>query len=231
MKRILFFTLAVLLSTLSASAFKVDGIAYSYNTTYLSDATYFCVVSGSDKKNAISIPSRVTYRGYTLPVTRIQSQAFRDYTGLTSVTIPSTITSIASDAFSGCTGLTSVTFNAENCASPSSESDRWFKDCPLTSLVFGNDVKSIPKCIAEYQTKLKSVTIPNSVTEIGWCAFTGCTGLNLVIIPSSVTSIGDNAFFGCSNLKYMQVMCITPPINILFINSKWYFNIRSSWGL
>ena len=213
MKRILFFTLAVLLSTLSASAydFKVDGIAYEYNATYLSDATYFFVVSGSDKKNAISIPSRVTYSGYTLPVTKIKPQAFKNYTNLTSVTIPSSITSIASDAFSGCTGLTSVTFNAENCASPSSESDRWFKDCPLTSLVFGNDVKSIPKCIAEYQTKLKSVTIPNSVTEIGWCAFNGCTGLNSVIIPSSVTSIGDNAFFGCSNLQYMNLMCSTPP--------------------
>ena len=103
MKRILFFTLAVLLSTLSASAydFKVDGIAYDYNTRYLSDATYFFVVSGSDKKNAISIPSRVTYSGYSLPVILIGSDAFKNYTNLTSVTIPSTITSIDGDAFSG----------------------------------------------------------------------------------------------------------------------------------
>ena len=111
MKRILFFILAVLLSTLSASAsgyFKVNGIAYNYNTNYLSDATYFCVVSGSDKKNAISIPSRVTYRDYSLPVTEISSQAFKDYTNLTSVTIPSSVTQIGYSAFEGCTSLTSV---------------------------------------------------------------------------------------------------------------------------
>lgn len=189
MKRTIFLMLAVLLSTLSASAsgyFKVNGIAYYYDTYYLGDATCYYVNTGSDRKNTISIPSRVTYNGYTLPVTKISSQAFKDYTNLTSISIPSTITSISSTAFSGCTGLTSVTFNATNCSS--SSSDEWFQDCPLTSLVIGNDVKSIPGYLAYNQTKLKKVTIPNSVT-----------------------SIDSGAFFACSNLKYMQLMCTTPP--------------------
>ena len=181
MKRTIFLMLAVLLSTLSASAsgrFKVDGIAYYYDTYYLGDATCYYVNTGSDRKNTISIPSRVTYNGYTLPVTQIISHAFKDYTNLTSISIPSTITSISSTAFSGCTGLTSVTFNATNCSS--SFSDEWFQDCPLTSLVIGNDVKSIPNYLAYNQTKLKTVTIGNSVTEIGKSAFSGCTSLTSV---------------------------------------------------
>lgn len=191
MKRKIFLMLAVLLSTLSASAtyLMVDGITYMTNGSYFDDSEYCIVIKGSEKKKeVISIRSRVTDRGYSLPVTEIGSQAFKGYTNLTSITIPSTITSIASDAFSGCTGLTSVTFNAENCASPSYYDSPFFKDCPLTSLVIGNNVKSIPNYLAYGQTRLKTVTIPNSVTKIGV-----------------------NAFGWCSNLKYLKLKSSTPP--------------------
>ena len=48
----------------------------------------------------------------TLPssITSIGNQAFYKCSGLTSVTLPSSITSIGYEAFSGCTGLTSVYF-------------------------------------------------------------------------------------------------------------------------
>ena len=213
MKRILFLTLAVLLRTLSASAaIKVDGIVYGYNGSYLDYADYFYVTQGSDENlEHINIPSRVTYNGYTLPVTSIGSYAFMNYTsiksitignsvteinrsafsgctGVKSITIGNSVTSIGNYAFSGCTGVKSVTFNAESCSSPSSSSGAWFRDCPLTSLVIGNGVKSIPNYLAYNQTRLTRVTIPNSVTEIG-----------------------NYAFSGCSNLKFMQLMCTTPP--------------------
>lgn len=107
MKRILFITLAVLLSTLSVSAydFKVDGIAYGYNGSYLSEATYCYVDEGSDYKDVISIPSHVTYKGKTLPVTAIDYGAFSDRTSLTSIIIPNSVTSIGSYAFNGCSNL------------------------------------------------------------------------------------------------------------------------------
>lgn len=107
MKRILFITLAVLLSTLSASAynFKVDGIAYWYNGRYLSTSTSCYVGEGSDYKDVISIPSHVTYEGKTLPVTAIDDGAFSDRTSLTSIIIPNSVTSIGSYAFNGCSNL------------------------------------------------------------------------------------------------------------------------------
>ena len=126
-------------------------------------------------------------------------------TGLTSVTIPNSVTEIGWSAFEGCTALTSVTFNATNCKSPGRTYEAWFQDCPLTSLVIGNDVKSIPGCLAYYQTRLTTVTIPTSVTSIGWYAFEGCTGLTSVTIPNSVTEIGYSAFSGCTGLTSVTI--------------------------
>ena len=135
----------------------------------------------------------------------ISGYAFYGCTGLTSITIPNSVTEIGWSAFEGCTALTSVTFNATNCKSPGRTYEAWFQDCPLTSLVIGNDVKSIPACLAYYQTRLTTVTIPNSVISIGWYAFVGCTGLTSVTIPNSVTEIGYDAFSGCTGLTSVTI--------------------------
>ena len=86
MKRILFITLAVLLSTLSASAydFKVNGIAYSL----LDNGQRVCVTRGGDYTGSVIIPERVTCQGTTYSVTSIGDCAFQQCAGLTSVTIP-----------------------------------------------------------------------------------------------------------------------------------------------
>ena len=175
--------------------------------------------SGCTGLTSVTIPSSVTSIGksafsgctgltsVTIPnsVTEIGWSAFRGCAGLTSVTIPNSVTEIGWSAFEGCTALTSVTFNATNCKSPGRTYEAWFQDCPLTSLVIGNDVKSIPSCLAYYQTRLTTVTIPNSVISIGWYAFVGCTGLTSVTIPNSVTEIGYSAFYGCTGLTSVTI--------------------------
>ena len=97
----------------------------------------------------------------------IAYSAFKDCTGLTSVTIPNSVTSIGDWAFSDCTGLTSITIPD----SVTSIGEGAFSDC----------------------TGLTSITIPDSVTSIGCYAFCGCTGLTSITIPDSVTSIGEYA--------------------------------------
>ena len=82
--------------------------------------------------------------------------AFWGCSGLTSVTIPSSITKIGDNAFSGCSGLTSVTIPSSVTEIGSSA----FSDC----------------------RGLTSVTVPSSVTKIGDNAFSGCSGLTSVYV-------------------------------------------------
>ncbi len=107
------------------------------------------------------------------------ASTFSGCTGLTSVTIPSSVTSIGSSAFEGCTGLTSITIP--------------------------NSVMSIGGSAFYGCSSLPSVDIPSSVTSIGRSAFGGCTGLTFITIPNSVMSIGESAFADCSNVSELTI--------------------------
>ena len=125
----------------------------------------------------------------TIPssVTSIGNSAFRNCSGLTSVTIPNSVTSIGNYAFEGCSGLTSVTIP--------------------------NSVTSISNSAFSYCSGLTSVTIPNSVTSIGEMAFYFCSGLRSVTIGESVNSIGGNAFAstGFSGGDTIFILAEVPP--------------------
>jgi hypothetical protein len=140
----------------------------------------------------------------TIPssVTSIGGSAFYGCSGLTSVTIPNGVTSIGNNAFYGCSGLTSVTIPN----SVTSIGNGAFYNCSgLTSVTIPNSVTSIGDRAFYGCSGLTSVTIPNSVTSIGSYAFSGCSGLTSVTIPNSVTSIGERAFSGCSGLTTITI--------------------------
>ena len=198
MKRTLFLMLAVLLSTLSASAqLQYEGIDYHTDEGRRTASVVGVYVSSK----SIIIPSVVC--GYT--VSDIWYDAFRNHSWLTSISLPVSLSWIYEGAFNGCTGLTTVTFNAERCGSPSESSDAWFKDCPLTTLVIGDKVRSIPDFIAYNQTGLKTLSIPNTVIKIGQGAFEGCTGLTSISIPYCITEISANVFEGCTGLTSLTI--------------------------
>lgn len=192
---------------------------FAYNQKSITDITIPNTVTsigesafaGCSGLSSITIPNTVTSIGesafagcaglssITIPnnVTSIGSSAFSSCSGLSSVTIGNNLTTIGISAFNRCLSLTSVIYNAKNCDDFSQET---FKDCNLTSLVIGEDVKRLPSYLAYGQKKLTSIIIPDSVNYIGQCAFGACTGLTSVIIGENVTDICSGAFAGCSSI-------------------------------
>ena len=215
-----------------------EGLEYSLN----SDETGYTVTGiGSCTDTEIVIPSKHNSK----PVTNIGSYAFRNRTGLTSVTIPDSVTSIGEHAFFGCTRLTSVTipdsvtsiggFAFRNCTGLTSVTipdsvtiicaGAFYNCTGLTSVTIGNSVMSIGGFAFFDCTGLTNITIPNSVTYIGAGAFSGCTGLTSITIPDSVTYIGYEAFSGCTELTSITIPnSVTSIGSNAFYNTAWYNN-------
>ena len=198
----------LLFSSFSALAYdcKVDNIYYNLNNEDKTASVTYMGLYTSDNKDAyvgnIIIPESITYSGTTYSVTSIGDNAFRDCSGLTSVTIPNSVTSIGDGAFAFCSGLTSVTIPN----SVTSIGEGAFFGCSgLTSVAIPNSVTSIDRYAFSGCSSLTTVTIPNSVTSIGKYAFRGCSSLTTVTIPNSVTSIGSSAFANCSGLTSVVV--------------------------
>ena len=137
-------------------------------------------------------------------VTSIRDGAFKNCSGLTSVTIGNSVTSIGSSAFSGCSGLTQVTLNSNDIASKSYSSSSTLGSIfggQVNEYVLGDDVTSIGSYAFYGRSGLTSVTIGNSVTSIGKYAFNGCTNLTTISIGSNIQSIGERAFANIDKLN------------------------------
>ena len=164
----------MLMTTSSAMAEVIDGFRYLLDSD-TKTATLLPKMEGKYSGDII-IPEKVKDNdGVEYVVTSLGEACFAYCSGLTSITIPSSVTSLGASCFSGCSGLTSITI-------PSS----------VTSLGYG--------CFADC-SGLTSITIPSSVTSLSESCFYNCSGLTSITIPSSVTSLGDYCFMDCQNLE------------------------------
>ena len=210
MKRLLSLAALLLMAVASfAHDFEVDGIYYVITSSSSDSPTVSVSYKGSysssysnEYTGSVKISETVTYSGKTYSVTSIGRSAFSNCTGLTSITIPSSVTWIDDYAFSGCSGLTSI--NIPN--SVTSIREGAFYGCSgLTSINIPDGITSIGMFAFWGCSGLTSITIPNSVTSIREGAFYGCTGLTSIIMPNSVTTIGNGAFWGCSGLTSITI--------------------------
>ena len=135
-------------------------------------------------------------------VTSIGKEAFQNCSELASINIPNSVTSIESSAFKECTGLTNVTLNSDYIVSKSLSS---LFGTQVKSYILGDQITRIGESAFKDCSGLTSISIPNSVTSIGREAFYGCSGLTSVCIPNSVTSIASYAFYHCSGLTSFTI--------------------------
>ena len=174
-------------------------------------------------KGSVVIPNSVTYIGY---------EAFKNCKGIEEITIGENVNYLGNAAFRSCDSLQKIIWNAtafpESSFSGGSENayfswsqtymysggnydSYYFNDhratccCPITSVVFGDNVVSIPSYLFVGLHTLQTVTIPGHIKSISKYAFYNCTGLTSVIIEEGVTSIGEYSFGGCMALNDISI--------------------------
>lgn len=163
------------------------------------------------------IPATVNYCENNYYVTRIAADAFSSSSGLTSVTIPSTITYIGEYAFwylvldvyylGTLSQWCDIDFNGYTFGG----FNLYINNTLVTDVVIPEGIIQIKNSTFDRCISLTSITIPSSVTSIGAAAFISCTGVTSVILPESLTTIGSQAFENCSGLTEITCLAATVP--------------------
>ena len=190
-----------------SQSFETEGIKYKIT----SSTTHEVAVTGGDDKAQIVIPDKVNYGGIEYTVTSIGSNAFKECTLLSSITIPQSVTSIGEWAFALCTSLTSITLPK----GITSIGQGAIGGCTaLTSITLPEGLTTIDYGTFWGCTSLSSVTLPKGLTRIGNYAFKECTSLSSITLPEGLTNVPHYAAFeGCSALKSINVVSDNPTFS------------------
>ena len=130
------------------------------------DGTGVVITGFTGNQRQVRIPA--TIQGF--PVREIGERAFspREWSEITSVTIPAGVVKIGAGAFSECQSLTTVSIPAS-----------------VTIIEYG----AFGNC-----EKLTTINFPEGLIEIGTNAFFGCHALRTVRLPNSLIKLGEDAF-------------------------------------
>lgn len=192
----------------------------SYAVTAIGDYAF----DGCEKITSVLIPTTITSIGryafyacfglksIVIPtsVKTLWPWAFY-FSGLVSVSIPSTVTSISLGAFAETPALITVDSDNPNYSSRDgvlyNKTQTTLMQCPTSAAQVNipNTVTSLDYYSFQDCGNLTSIIIPNTVTSIGGGAFMNCANLAAINIPGSVTSIDDYVFYGCSKLLSITV--------------------------
>lgn len=189
------------------------GTPYSQNIRPKNTAANLALVTGD-----IVIPSYIA----DMPVYSIYKAAFKNCTGLTSITIPASITKIGDTAtgtietlgvFNGCSSLKSIIF--EEGSKLATIGRYAFANCGIESITFSiTQATTFPYsssyCLFEGCTQLKSIDFSQTTIKTfnpGWFASdTGAADVPLeeIYLPSTLTGVASQTnciFANQSNLR------------------------------
>ncbi len=162
-------------------------------------------------------------------VTELEESAFWLDTGVTNISLPSTLTTIGISALGGCgNSLSSLTVSPQNLnftVSGNCLIDKAGKSVLLgtanSSIPSDGSVTKISDSAFEWLDDLTSITIPSGVTELEYSAFRDCPNLTEIYLPRSITTIGVNAFDGCYALT---------AANYAGSSDEWNANVKVETG-
>ena len=209
--------------------FTDDGVLYTYEYTEDEEGDIKSVSSftaqGTSAVNG-HVTLRASYRGCA-----ISSWTFSDCTGLTSVTLPSSITRIPNGAFRGCIGLEDFTVPKQITGI----SYNSFEGCiNLRTITFDCDVISVPECAFESFTKLERVQFTSSSVEIGGRAFKGCTALKVVTFPNSMEKLVLQDYYDYynhhgvfENCTALEVCVLPSSVDVFVLEEDVFAGCRS----
>lgn len=123
----------------------------------------------------------------------IGAGAFKNCSGLTSVSLPVTVESIGSSAFYGCSSLESITLPFVGATKNGTENTHF-------GYIFGASNSSSNKNYVP--SSLKEVRVLGG--NVDYSAFFGCAYIERAFLPDNIESIGTNAFSGCTSLEYTE---------------------------
>ncbi len=166
-----------------------------------------------------------SFRDYTtltsmsLPdgITSIGNYAFYALPELASIILPDSLQSIGESAFYHCSSLTSITL-PDGITSIGADA---FQLCTsLASVNLPASLTSIGKA-SFYHTKISSISVPEGITSIE-SVFGQCHDLTSITLPASLTSIGRMTFYECSSLT-----SITLPAGLTSLGERAFYGCSS----
>lgn len=181
---------------------------YEVIVSHMTYVRVFPVASSDLLTGAISIPATITHDGTLYTVTQIGKDAFRNYSGITAVTLPSTLTTIEEGAFRNCAALAEI-----NTPQPlSTIGDYAFDGCAnLQSFNFQASLSNLGKGCFRNCALLDDLNLTASLTAIPSQAFEGCASLTRLDLPATILQIGDKAFSGCTGVEAITCLTGAPP--------------------
>ena len=176
----------------------------------------------------MTVPSVIGGR----PVVAIGEEVFMETNTETTqkIVVAASVTSVGKSAFKDCVGVEIVIKGALT-----EVGEYVFYNCDtLSSISFGDGLKTVPPQAFSGCAALKELILPESLTTIDENAFEDCTSLAAIIMHGTTKTIADGAFLNASSLKAVYFYGTQADVDALeiadgndklvdIINSNLYF--------
>ena len=204
-------------SILSYSAdIKINGLYYTLDKyrktaeiTYRGENPYSYK---GEYKDAIDIPSKVSYKGVEYKVISIDECAFLGCEELLSVNIPSSIGYIGDSAFKNCINLMSVSFtnSVRTIGAMAFHNTNYLNSIHFNGTIYDYcNIQMRSSFKVGYDLyingeKLSDLYIPDELQSVNPFLFSGSNIISLHI-PYSINNIYESAFANCKRLKEIKI--------------------------